>query len=592
MQRALKLAVVLACSIAAVAQNKLIANIAARNPVSLDGPWHAIVDAYKVGEHSRFYEDRKPKDLTDPVEYDFDRSPTLNVPGDWNSQSQDLHFYEGAVWYRRIFTAHPARGKRQFLYFGAANYRALVYLNSEKLGEHIGGFTPFNFEVTGKLHDGENLVVVEVDNRRERDGIPALNTDWWNYGGLTRDVELVEVPATFIENYFVQFAKGSLNEIAGWVQLNGSEAKTEITLEIPEAKFRQTMTTDQRGRAEFHFRAQLTPWSPENPKLYKVTLSTANDQVQDEIAFRSIEARGAKLYLNDKPIFLRGVSIHEEAPFRDARAITSQDDAALLGWAKELGCNYVRLAHYPHHESMVREAERMGLMVWSEIPVYWDIDFKNPATLALARQQLREEIERDQDRGAIILWSIANETPISTERMEFLKTLAADGRSMDPTRLITAASNRFERQGNKRLVNDPLGEIVDVLAVNEYIGWYEGKAEDLDSAEWKTAWDKPLIFSEFGGGALAGRHGAQNERWTEEFQANIYRHQIAMFRRTPLLAGLSPWILMDFQSPVRLQPGVQDMHNRKGLVSNQGTHKQAFFILQDYYRELAKSSSH
>lgn len=583
------LAFVLAlASVAAVAQTEPIANVPGRKTIDLGGTWNVIVDAYHVGENSRFYEDRKPKDPSDLVEYDFDRSPTLKIPGDWNSQRPDLLLYEGALWYRRKFTYHAPAGTRQFLYFGAANYHATVYVNAQKLGEHIGGFTPFDFEVTGKLHDGENTVVVEVDDRRTRDGIPALNTDWWNYGGLTREVELIETPASFVRNYFVQFAKGSLEEVAGWVQLDGAASHAPVTLEIPEAGIRQSIPTDEHGRASFHFPAHLTPWSPENPKLYDVTISAGGDKITDHIGFRSIETRGAQILLNGKPIFLRGISIHEEAPFRGGRAFSPEDDRALLGWAKELGCNYVRLAHYPHHESMVREAERMGLLVWSEIPVYWDIDWQNPATLAEARQQLHEEIARDRNRANIILWSIANETPVSPARLEFLKTLAADARALDPTRLITAATNRSGREGNTHLINDPLGEVVDVLAVNEYIGWYEGKIDDADHTDWKSSWDKPVLISEFGGGALYGRHGSPNERWTEEYQASLYEHQLRMLQHVPGLAGMSPWILMDFRSPVRLLPGVQDMRNRKGLISDQGQRKQAFFVLQRFYREMAR----
>lgn len=578
--------VLFAAAATAFAQTPLIANIHARQITDLSGTWSTIIDAYHVGERNRFYEDRHQTDPSELIEYNFDHSPTLKVPGDWNSQRPELFLYEGTLWYRRIFSYHPAQGKRQFVYFGAANYHATVYLNAQKLGEHSGGYTPFNFEVTGKLKDGENLLVVEVDDRRSKDAIPALNTDWWNYGGLTREVSLVEVPSAFIENYFIQLAKGSPNEIAGWVQLNSAAGGSEVTIEIPEAKLRQSAKADEHGRAAFRFPAQLTPWSPDNPKLYEVRISSGTDHLTDQIGFRTIEARGTKLYLNGKPIFLRGISIHEEAPFRGGRAFASEDDKTLLGWAKELGCNYVRLAHYPHHESMVREAERMGILVWSEIPVYWDIDWKNPDSLAQARQQLHEEIARDQNRAAIILWSIANETPIDPDRLEFLKALASDVRSLDNTRLLTAALNRTGREGKTRLIDDPLGAVVDVLAINEYIGWYESRVEDADTTEWKSSWEKPLLFSEFGGGAPYGRHGATNERWTEEYQANLYRHQLTMLRKIPALAGLSPWVLMDFHSPVRLLPGVQDMRNRKGLVSDQGQRKQAFYVLQEYYREM------
>ena len=130
-----------------------------------------------------------------------------------------------------------------------------------------------------------------------------------------------------------------------------------------------------------------------------------------------------------------------------------------------------------------------------------------------------------------------------------------------------------------------LGEYLDVIGLNEYLGWYWGRPEDADRMQWKIAWDKPLIMSEFGAENPYGRHGAADERWTEEYQANVYQHQIIMLKRIPSLAGLSPWVLMDFHSPRRLLPGIQDYYNRKGLVSDQGKHKQAFYVLQKYYQE-------
>jgi beta-glucuronidase len=480
-----------------------------------------------------------------------------------------------------------------FVYFGAVNYRSTVFLNGEKLGDHEGGFTPFNFEATNLLRDGENFLIVEVNNMRRADGVPALKFDWWNYGGITRDVSLVELPQTFIQDYFVQLAKNSPGEIAGWVQLNGAQSPQEVTLEIPEAGVHAAMTTDAAGRANFRVSAKPDPeklelWSPEHPKLYDVVLSSGADTVHDQIGFRTIEVQAGKILLNGKPIFLRGISMHEEAPFRDGRSFSPEDAQTLLGWAKDLGCNFVRLTHYPHNENEIRLADRMGLLLWSEIPVYWDVDWQNPVTLANAQAQLRDMIARDRNRAAVILWSLSNETPVKTERVTFLKQLAQDARELDSTRLITSAMNRTETSGSDlRTLTDPLGEVLDVLGLNEYMGWYESKMEDLDRMQWKSKWDKPLIVSEFGGGAQYGRHGDVDEVWTEEFQANLYQHQLAMIQRMPNLAGMTPWVLMDFRSPTRLLPGIQDYHNRKGLISNRGQRKQAFYVLQKFYKELA-----
>jgi len=575
---------------AAPAPSTLIANVPNRTTVSLNGAWRAIVDPFDNGKSAKFFLNQKPQSKSDRVEYSFDASPVLNVPGDWNTQRESLMFYEGPVWYRREFSYHRRADSRVFVYFGAANYLTTVYLNGEKLGEHEGGFTAFNFEVTSTLREGENFLVVEVINVRRADAVPALKFDWWSYGGITRDVMLVEVPTVFVQDYSVQLARGSQNEIAGWVQLNGAQSPAKVAVEIPEAGVHETVTTDAAGRASFYVTAKLQLWSPVHPKLYDVVVKSGGDVVHDQIGFRTIEVQGSNILLNGKPIFLRGISMHEEAPFRDGRAFSPEDAQTLLGWVKDLGCNFVRFAHYPHNENEIRLADRMGLMVWSEIPVYWDIDWSNLATLANAEAQLRDEIARDRNRAAIILWSVANETPVKPDRLTFLTKLVQDAKDFDSTRLTTSAMNHVDETApNVRTLSDPLGDVVDVLGLNEYLGWYWGHPEDADKMQWKSTWNKPLIVSEFGGGAPYGRHGDTDEIWTEEYQDTLYKHQLGMIERIPNLAGLTPWVLMDFRSPARMLPGVQDYHNRKGVISNRGQRKMAFYTLQKFYRKMAEA---
>jgi beta-glucuronidase len=576
----------------------LMTNLDGRHTLSLDGRWQIIIDPYENGYYDYRYEPRpdgyfknaKPSSPGDLVEYDFDSSEQLDVPGDWNSQDERLLFYEGTVWYKKSFDYRKKSGTRLFVYFGAANYVADVYLNGEKLGRHEGGFTPFDFEITKLVREKDNFLVVKVDNKRRRDAVPTLNTDWWNYGGLTRDVSVVEVPDVFIRDYFIQLKKGSRDEVAGWVKLDGVASGRTVTVEIPEAGIRQTVTTDAGGYAPVSFKARLSLWSPEHPKLYQVKLSTDADTVNDPIGFRSIETRGTDILLNGEPVFLRGVSIHEESPMRGGRAFSEEDARLLLGWAKELGCNFVRLAHYPHNEHMLRVADEMGIMVWSEIPVYWTIEWDNAETFANARNQLGESITRDKNRAAVILWSVANETPAEEARNKFLKGLVDYARTLDPTRLLTAANERHYADATTQVVDDPLGEYLDVLGCNEYVGWYDGPPEKADRLVWKVAQNKPLVISEFGGDAVFGLHGDKGRRWTEEYQKDLYEHQLAMLRRIPALRGISPWILADFRSPRRPLPHVQDFYNRKGLISNRGERKQAFYVLQNFYRELSKES--
>jgi len=573
----------------------LLTNIERRQKQTLNGQWKIIIDPYENGYYNYryqprgdgYFENRKAKDKSELVEYNFDTSEELTVPGDWNTQKEKLFLYEGTVWYKKSFHHKKKNNKRSFLYFGAVNYEAVVYVNGKKLGEHSGGFTPFCFEATNELVDGGNFVVVKVDNKRKREGVPTLNTDWWNYGGITRDVDLLDVPETFIKDYFLQLKKNSLNEISGWIQLEGKEKFQEIKVEIPEAKKSIKIKTNENGFAEVHFNAGLELWSPENPKTYSVKIISQTDSIEEEIGFRSIETRGNELFLNGKSLFLRGISLHEEAPFGGGRAATEKDADTLLGWAKQLGCNFVRLAHYPHNEKMIRKAEKLGLLVWAEIPVYWTILWSNSDVLANAENQLAEMITRDKNRAPIIIWSVANETPVGEARYNFLHHLIQTAKKLDQTRLIAAATE-IHSENNKITLSDSLSNLLDVIGVNEYIGWYGGTAEDAPKTSWESKFNKPLIISEFGADAKFNLHGEKHERFTEEYQANVYAAQLEMLKKISFLRGISPWILADFRSPRRPLPGIQDMYNRKGLISDKGEKKQAFFVLQQFYKDKLK----
>jgi len=565
-----------------------------RPATSLNGDWASIVDPYFNGLFSFHHEEKangfflnrkaQPGDSS-PTEYDFTKAPTLKVPADWNSQRESLYYYEGPVWYQRDFTYQPKPQTRVFLHVGAANYRSWFWVNGQKVCEHEGGFTSFNCELTAVLHPGANFIVAAVDNTRHEDGVPTLQTDWWNYGGLTRSISLIELPDAFIDQYDIHLSRTVPEQIEGWVHLQGATPGIKVEVEIPDLGVRTFSTVTADGRAPVLLAAPgLERWSPETPKLYKVHITAAKDAITDLIGFRTVETRGTEILLNGQSIFLRGVAIHAEAPYRLGRANTDQDAATLLGWAKELGCNFVRLAHYPHDETMLRAADRMGLLVWSENPVYWALQFDNPNVLAKARQQLDEEIGTSRNHPSIILWSMANETPSNDARTQFIATLAAHARELDPTRLITAAL-LVRAEGNTKIIDDPLGKALDVIGFNEYIGWYEQTPAAADTTTWRVDYQKPLIVSEFGGGAKAGLHGSPADRWTEEYQADIYRHQLPMLNRIPQLRGMSPWVLMDFRSPNRPLVGMQDGFNRKGLISDQGMKKQAFFLLQKAYQD-------
>jgi len=580
-----------------------------RPGTSLDGSWRYSVDPYRDGEagfhgaepgpSSRRYADvdveaAMKANPTALYEYDMDQSPVVTLPSSWLTHTPEMRYYQGLVWYERKFEAQPKAGMRQFLRFGAVNYRATVWLNGKRVGAHEGGFTPFAIEVSGAIRPGQNRIVVAADSQASATSVPPSVTDWENYGGITRSVRLIELPATFVDQAWVRLTADG--RIAVDAKLDGNAANQLISLRIAELRLTLTgkTTTDGRWSASIAAPRGLQRWSPDTPKLYDLTVSSGSDTLSDKVGFRTIAVSGKQILLNGKPIYLRGMSVHEEEiGANPTRNITPEAAHQLLSVLKdELHGNFVRLAHYPHSEVMTREADRMGLLVWSEIPIYWRVAFDNPDVLAKARAMLAENIERDRNRASIIIWSIANETPISDARNHFLFTLADDAHRLDPSRLVSAAllNGRSMVDGHPEMtIDDPLVAKVDVLAINTYNGWYtDDKLVDVPNISWRVPADKPLLFSELGADAKAGFHDpATMRKESEEYQAEYFRQTLKMADKVPTLAGMSPWVLKDFRSPRRQHPVFQQGWNRKGLISETGEHKQAFAVLADYYAKKA-----
>lgn len=590
----------------------LITNIPGRQSTSLDGQWSYIVDPYETGFYDYRYKElaeQNPgaywastdhRSKSDLVEFGYNNDKySLQVPGDWNHQDRLFTYYEGTVWYHRTFSyTRKQSGSKVYLYFGAANYRSDVYLNGKKLGSHEGGFTPFNFQVPDTLlKTTGNDLVVRVNNNRHVDDVPTRNTDWWNYGGITRSVELLELPQLFIQDYMIQLKKPEPGqapatrntEVEGWIELNNiPKQSAEITIKIPELKVNQVIrTTGKKVPISFKL-PTVQLWSPQHPKLYQVSVELNKHAVKEKIGFRTIEAYGKQVLLNGKPIFMRGIAIHEEIPEQERRAYSREDALQLLLQSKALGCNMVRLAHYPHDESMTRAADSMGMLVWSEIPVYWTIDFKSKDVYNKAAAQLDEMITRDHNRASVIIWSVGNETPVSPARTDFMHKLITRAHSLDNTRMVSAALEVNYNSGKSvNEIDDPLGAFVDLVSFNEYLGWYGGMPDKCRMANWATIYQKPLFISETGAGAKYGFHADTATRFSEEYQAWYYREQINMLRRMPdNWVGITPWVLADFRSPKRNNPIYQQGWNRKGLYDNKGKKKMAFYLLRDFYKEI------
>lgn len=563
-------------------------NVYGRHVQSLNGKWDAIVDQYDQGRKNKIYLNKSPENKTDFYEYAFEHGLRLNVPSDWNSQRSELKYYEGTMWYARKFNTVKARDGRLFLYFAAVSYRCRIYLNGKEIAQHEGGFTPFQVEITDAVNEKDNFLAIEVNNTRQIDAIPAMAFDWWNYGGITRDVFLVSTPKVFIDDYFIQLDKTKTDKINASVKLSDKLANASVTIEIPELQLKQTLKTDARGEVKTTFTsAKIKPWSPSSPKRYSVKVSSETDHIEEEIGFRNVWVKGQDIYLNGQPIFLKSISFHEEIPQRRGRAFSQADAVMLLSEAKALGCNMIRLAHYPQNEYIVRTAEKMGFLLWEEIPIWQGIDFENEKTKEKAGNMMREMVLRDKNRCALTFWGVANETQPSAARNAFIRHLIATCKSVDTTRLMTAAFDlvRFNRETQTFVMDDPFVKELDVVAVNKYMGWYHPWPVSPDKAIWDVAKGQPLIISEFGGEALYGKTGDADvvSSWSEDYQATLYNDNLEMFKHIPNLRGTSPWVLFDFRSPFRFHPTNQEDWNRKGLVSDQGYRKKAWFIMKEYY---------
>jgi len=591
----------------AIAPQVELTNSAARKSQDLSGPWNYSIDPYRVGQIGFHGGDPSPNaqrfrdvNIDDALianpftffEQDMDKAPQIDLPGAWNSTQTELRYYDGLVWYRRHFNNQSAEGERAFLHFDGANYKVAVYVNGELVGAHEGGFTAFNFEITQTLRSGDNQITIGVDCKHDDQSIPPPITDWDLYCGVTRPVSIIYTPATFIDSARIRLLENG--NIGGSARLNGPQnAGQAIEVSIPELNKTVRATTNGLGVAEFEFRApsSLTKWSPESPKLYDIRFSSRADSLNDRVGFRTITTRGTQLLLNGQPIYLRGMSMHEEElGSNPSRNMTPAAARALFAQLKNgLNGNFVRLSHYTHSETTLRIADEMGLLVWGEIPVYWTVDFNSPHSRAIAEQAMRESVARDFNRASIIIWSVGNETPIGDARNSYMRNLVSHARGLDSSRLISAAIMAGRKSENGQVtitIDDPLAQDLDLLAVNTYNGWYsEDELDDLPSFNWASSANKPMIFSEFGADAKYGFHDETGRiKFSEEYQARYYQKTLEMAERVPFLVGMSPWILKDFRSPRRQHPIYQEGWNRKGLLSEIGERKLAFDVLARFYQ--------
>lgn len=558
-------------------------SLAGRDAEDLCGEWLVTLDLFDEGLRQKWYEldDTPPSQWAVPRDYEAEAGARVPVPSCWNLLRPEWRYFEGAAWYARDVDFRPGPpGERQFLCFEGVAHAALVFVNGVCVGGHLGASTPFSCEVGAALRPGRNRILVMAENRRRPERVPMDHFDWFNYGGIHREVYLVRTPQVFVRRADIALAADApaidvaihlSDPVDGMARL----VVAELGIDAPVA------IAGGQGRA----RIAATPefWSPAAPRLYDVEVAFGADKVRERIGFRRIAVDGTRILLNGSPIFLRGACVHED-DLETGRVTSVADIRRRFAHARELGANFLRLAHYPHHPLVARLADEEGILLWAEIPVYWAIDFANPATFADAHNQLLEMIARDRNRASVVIWGVGNENADTEARFAFMAGLARAARAADPTRLVSAACLINRRDFS---IADRLAAELDVIGLNEYFGWYEPDFSALERLIANSDPGKPVIVSETGADALAGHRGAGRILFTEDWQAEFHRRQFGLVSRVPWIAGYAAWLLYDFRSE-RRQTGFQQGFNRKGLIAADKTaRKAAFHALAEAFRRHA-----
>ncbi len=549
----------------------------------LKGRWTFTIDPFDTGLRQHWYRDcHEPiAGREAPWDYDVENGDSIHIPSCWNFLAPEFFYYEGSCWFGRRFSRQEAGpGDRILLRIGAAHYDTKVFLNGQFLGNHYGGSTPFFVEMTKSLQD-ENWLFICVNNDRTLDRVPMRHCDWFNYGGVFREVTFFALTSVFIKDFFAHLVPGSDYRQIGIDLVLSDPVSGEAEIDIAELGIKQALTIDQ-GKGSITLDAKPELWSPENPKLYRVSVRFGDDQVDESIGFREIRTEGQAIYLNGEPIKLRGICAHEDDR-NQGRVTDDADIKRRYDHAKELGANFMRLAHYPHHERAAEIADEVGLLLWEEIPVYWSIAFDNPATFKDADNQLREMILRDRNRASVIAWGVGNENADTDSRLAFMTKLTESARALDPSRLIAAAC--LVNAGNKR-VEDRLAAHLDLVGINEYYGWYEPNIEDLAEIGQNYEIDRPLIITETGADAPAGRRSNRHDLFSEDHMLACYEDQFKTIAKIEAVKGFCPWILYDFRTE-RRRNSFQRGFNRKGLIdADKTTKKLAFDALKRFYHDV------
>ena len=566
---------------------------------------HKIRKVTDLGGAWKFTLDPDKKGINEGWQNGLPYGETVIVPSVWNTEIGNIMF-EGWGWYERKFTT---QGGTLMFQFESVMTEATVWLDGKEITKHYGAFTPFEVIVNGVLA-GEHTLVVLADSSFNAQSFPQRYTDWFNYGGIARDVTLNELNGISILSSHIKYElTDDLKSATVWATVELYNAENEALTsplsvkvgdsviysgEISLGAYEKTTVTTEKTVIE-----EIELWQIKAAKLYTAVTSTATDDLIDKVGFRKIEVKDGDIVFNGKSIELLGVNRHEEHPdwgFAFPAKLMKKDIDLILN----MNCNTVRGSHYPNSKIFVDMLDEAGILFWSEIPM-WGVGFgeaalKDPVVIARGTQMHEEMVKYYFNHPCIVIWGLHNEIatylectyPLSESWSKFLR---ANGGN----RLITHASCH-------PLKDNDMG-FDDFISINLYHGWYRYNGYNGTMQDWELmvehfrkrreemGWtDKPVIMSEFGAAALAGYHTPFDSgiRWSEEYQRDILEYCIELFHNTDYMRGTYLWQFTNIRTSPSMDLNRARYFNNKGIVDEYRNPKAAYFKVKELYGKYAE----
>jgi len=485
------------------------------------------------------------------------------------------------------------------LKFNAVAHETTVYFDGKEIARHYGGFLPFHVF----LHDvtpGEHNLVLRVNNvHNQIDTIPQARTDWFHYGGIIRDVELFPLEKLFVEHFHLGYTlseqRVELKPVADIYSYSPNAMETELIIRTGQnQQLFSKQVTLQPGQNTLELGSiileNVEHWDMDHPCLYSFTLDAGQDDYTERTGFRTVSKADGAVYVNNRPVTLCGVNRHEEHPdwgFAFPDKLLRQDVEIL----RKMGCNSVRNSHHTPGEAFLDLCDQFGILVWDEIPMsnFSEEQLANETVIRRAASMVTEMVERDFNRPSVIIWSLLNECDTRTEAGHAMVKLLADKvRAVDRSRLITYATCEP--------LTDICYQLVDLVCINQYFGWYSGTPEDWNQflaalrnkMKADGVSDHPMIISEYGAAGIYGDRGFEPRKWSEQYQSTVVEYATDLFLREKA-AGMFIWQFCDARTCKQNDATRARSFNNKGILNEYRKPKQAFWAVKKLYESYHKS---